>query len=84
MTERVCAYSCPGHRGKIDWHHPISKDGTVGVDLCEAHHSLLYGRKKQYPWEYDMDFARMRAEVAQLVIDEIKKHGYTADDIDKN
>jgi hypothetical protein len=83
MTDPVCAYVCIGHRGKVEWHHPISKNGIVGVHLCEAHHSLLQGRKKQYQWEYDMDFAQMRAEVYQLVLDEIKKHGYTADDIDK-
>ena len=86
MTDLVCEYTCPGHRGKVDWHHPISKDGMVGVYLCEAHHALLFGRKKKYTFEFDIDksLSQMRYEVILLVVDEVKKHGYTADDIDKN
>jgi len=38
MEELKCAYTgvpdeC--HRGKIEWHHPISKNGMGGLYLCE-------------------------------------------------
>jgi len=87
MSEPLrCEYDCVGHRGKTDWHHPISKDGKVGLYLCEAHHSLLFGRKRKYTFEYDIDksLAEMRYEVCLLVIDVVKKAGYTKEDIDKN
>jgi hypothetical protein len=87
MTEDPqCAYPCVGHKGKVDWHHPISKAGMVGVYLCEAHHCLLFGRKRKYTFEYDIDksIAEMRYEVCLLVIDAVKRAGYTEEDIDKN
>ena len=81
-----CEYDCEFHYGKVEWHHPISKDGMVGVYLCEAHHSLIYGRKHGLPGEtiVKKSYDQMRSEIQALVIERIKERGYTEDDIDKN
>jgi hypothetical protein len=80
-----CGYGCEGHRGKVEWHHPISARLDVGIWLCEAHHSLLKGRRKKYTFEYDIDksIAEMRYEVCLLAVDCVKAAGFTAADIDK-
>lgn len=66
-----CAYLCPFHRGKIEWHHPIEGNWTIGLYLCEAHHSLIQGRKTRYAGEVVIDktLDEMRAEVKALEAD---------------
>lgn len=43
-----CEYACDFHKGKVEWHHPISRDRMVGIYLCEAHHSIIQGRRFKY------------------------------------
>ncbi len=43
-----CEYSSKFHRGKVEWHHPIKGRLDIGMFLCEAHHSILQGRKERY------------------------------------
>ncbi|GAI70173.1 unnamed protein product [marine sediment metagenome] len=40
-----CEY-CGSSDGQVDWHHPVPQLPSVGVYLCQRHHSLLYGRDK--------------------------------------
>lgn len=86
MEELRCVYDCAFHRGKIDWHHPISTNGMIGMYLCEAHHSILYGRKKRYNGEMVVNktLTEMYRELKQLERDEITKQGGNPDEIDKH
>ena len=43
-----CEFPSMFHRGKDNWHHPISWAWDCGMYLCEAHHSLILGRKRLY------------------------------------
>ena len=64
-----CQYKCVFHKGKIEWHHPISSRPQVGIYLCEAHHSLLQGRKHRYFGEaiINKTLDEMRVEIAALL-----------------
>jgi hypothetical protein len=80
-----CEYNCTFHKGKVEFHHPISNRPDVGVNLCEAHHSLIKGRKKKY-WDetaINKSIAQMRYEVISLVNDRIKAFGCSVSQIDK-
>ncbi len=87
-AEPKCAYSCPFHKGKIEWHHPVANrpsEGDVGLYLCEAHHSLIKDRTKRYSGETIIDKAmrQMRVEIEQLEIQAVETAGLTIGDIDK-
>ena len=87
MTD--CEYTCEFHKtkkGTADWHHPISEHPEVGVYLCEAHHSLLLGRKTRYPGEMIINKSNieMRNEIIELVKVVVIKSGFHESDIDKN
>ena len=92
MADLRCEYTgVPDevHKGKIEWHHPISKDGLCGVYLCESHHSLakLTGfRKVRYPREMIVNktLDEMRNEIIALVHAAVIKAGYQITDIDKS
>ena len=81
----TCQYPCSFHCGKIEFHHPISTAPSVGVELCEAHHSLLAGRKRRYPGEciINKSIKEMREEVWALVLATVRVAGYHKGDIDK-
>jgi len=80
-----CQYDCEYHRGKTEFHHPVSRDGTVGLYLCEAHHALLRNRAKRYKGEMIIDktLAEMRDELKAMELSAVLKAGYQAGDIDK-
>jgi len=92
MEELKCAYTgvpdeC--HRGKREFHHPISKAPMVGLTLCESHHSLarLKGwRKTRYPREMIVNktLEEMRNEITELIHAVVIKAGYKISDIDKS
>jgi len=92
MEELKCAYTgvpdeC--HRGKIEWHHPISKNGMGGLYLCESHHALakLAGyRKTRYAREMIVNktLDEMRNEITALIHEVVIKAGYQISDIDKS
>lgn len=81
-----CAYQCNFHKGKVEWHHPIEKDTFVGLYLCEAHHSILQGRKKIYPGELELDksLGEIRSELVLLQNSTVIAAGYDINDIDKH
>lgn len=89
---RVCEFTevpDEAHRGKVEFHHPISWAVEVGLDLCESHHSLCRSsayRKKRYPEEMavNMSLNEIRDAVVKLVHDKVFKAGYDPVDIDKN
>lgn len=77
------------HRGKVEWHHPLSWTIDVGLNLCESHHSLarLQGyRKRVYPEErvLNMTTDEIRDEVVKLIHSTVLKAGYKVTDIDKS
>ena len=81
-----CAYDCPFHKGKIEWHHPIKVIWHCGFDLCEAHHSLLKGRKVRYSGEVSINKTneQMRNEIKEMERKVVRQAGYNPDfDIDK-
>jgi hypothetical protein len=68
-----CQYKCSFHKGPVEWHHPIGGGSweiarTIGLWLCQAHHSILYGRKEKYPSEFDLNksIEEMRTELKEL------------------
>ncbi len=61
-----CEY-CGISDGQIDWHHPIKLLPSVGVHLCQRHHSLLYGRKELYPGETRKTMEADRQKIRLLV-----------------
>lgn len=83
---RSCEFEWPYHHGKVEWHHPISYDETVGVWLCELHHSLVQGRKKLNMMEINEKYTldQIRRKVVRLVISKVQAAGYSKYDIDKN
>jgi len=82
-----CEYTCDYHRGKVEWHHPISSDATVGMWLCEAHHSLLKNEnRKRYLGELGINktIREMHCELEALEGAAILRAGYKLEDKDKN
>ena len=81
-----CDYPCEFHFGKTEWHHPVSLRPDVGIYLCEAHHSILQGRKFQYSAEKTVikTLIDMKREIMGLVFDHLEKAGLSKWDIDKN
>lgn len=86
MYNGGCDYDCEYHRGKVEWHHPIESDGLCGLNLCEAHHSLLQGRRKRYVGEtiIDKSLDQMRAEIKALEKKAVSLAGYTTMAINKH
>jgi len=80
-----CEFLCSSHRGKTEWHHPISSDITVGLYLCESHHSLILGRAKRYSGELLLDetVMQMRERLVKQIEDKVLSSGYQLADIDK-
>lgn len=72
-----CQYQSIFHRGKIDWHHPIKERTDVGLYLCEAHHSILQGRKEKYTGELNVgkDLEQMRKELKELEAEVVRTAG---------
>lgn len=72
-----CAYDCLFHRGKIEWHHPVAEERNLGLYLCEAHHSIIQGRKFKYAEELTLDksLAEMKKELQALEIRVIEASG---------
>jgi len=85
-TQPCCAYQSPFHKGKVEWHHPISTAPSIGLYLCEAHHSLLQGRKVRYQGEMVIDktVGEMRLEVKLLETATIRRQGHEAEEVDKH
>jgi hypothetical protein len=83
---KFCMYDCIGHKGTIEFHHPCSEYPLVGINLCEAHHSLMtLGRKKSYPFEMDINKAldQMRLELLDLQLKAVTDEGLSKFNIDK-
>ena len=80
-----CEFEWHFHKGKVEWHHPISSQPHIGMHLCEAHHSLLQGRKKLYDGESEN---MTLTEIKELLVDQenriIKKAGFSPKDKDKH
>lgn len=85
---KQCEYPCEFHRYKpegAEWHHPIStKD--YGLWLCEAHHSIICGRKKRYDGELAINksLGQMRVELKELERCRVIEQGGNPDEIDKH
>ena len=65
------------HRGKVHWHHPIEGNLDVGLWLCEAHHSILMGRKRKY-WGEVCDgrsIEEVRQELKELEAKRVREAG---------
>ena len=80
-----CAYTCEFHRGKVEFHHPIAEAGDTGIFLCEAHHSIIQGRKKRYAGEIivNKSLDKMRAELKLLEEAAVVARGYMRGEINK-
>ena len=80
-----CEYDCIFHKGKVEFHHPCSYAPSVGIYLCEAHHSLLQGRKHRYTGEAAIPktLNGMRDEIQHLVIQVLENHNMSVDDTNK-
>lgn len=76
-----CEYRCLFHKGKIEWHHPVANRFDLGFHLCEAHHSILLGRKRRYPEEQliDKTLAEIRQELKDMEFALLSPHGLIAD-----
>ena len=84
MTEELkCEYKSDFHQGKVEWHHPVSTDGLCGVYLCEAHHSIIQGRKKVYN-EETKPLSEQGKEILELIYAAVRKSGHKISEIDKN
>ena len=64
-----CEYESEYHKGKVEFHHPCSKYPDIGINLCEAHHSVLLGRSKRYDSEMSINksLGEMKQEIQELV-----------------
>ena len=80
-----CAYLCLFHKGKVEWHHPISTVWHCGFYLCEAHHSILMGRKKLYSGEICLEksLEQTRKEIRQMEVEVVTRDGFPPEHIDK-
>ena len=65
-----CEFEWHWHKGKVERHHPIQGNYAVRMYLCEAHHSILMGRKKLYDGESDMTPLR---EIRELLKDQERR-----------
>ena len=83
VKELECEYQSDFHKGKVEWHHPVSTDGMCGVYLCECHHSIIQGRKKVYN-EETKPLSEQRNEIMELVYAAVRAAGHKNSDIDKN
>lgn len=81
----LCEYNCAFHQGPIEWHHPISSQPLFGVYLCQAHHSLIQGRKERKPGEIIVNktLEEMRLEIEKLVRIRVFEQGGRPKDFDK-
>ena len=86
MLIRYCESECEVHNGKVEFHHPITGKPLVGLNLCELHHSLIYGRKKRHPIEMAINktIEEMRAEVKAFEAKRIIEQGCNPSEIDKH
>lgn len=82
--ERLCSYKYTPCRGKIEFHHPVSDNPSVGLDLCEGHHSVLQGRRKKYNTEISVRMEDLRTDLRNLELEVVTAAGLTAGDIDKH
>lgn len=82
----TCDYECTFHKGKIEWHHPIFNRFDAGFYLCEAHHSILQGRKKKYIGELTLgkDLSTMYIELKGLERWYVENAGCSTDQVDKH
>jgi hypothetical protein len=80
-----CEYECVFHKGKVEWHHPVSERPDVGIYLCEAHHSLLQGRKRRLLGELlvNKTLGRMKAEIYELVVKRLRRYNINEESINK-
>ena len=80
-----CEYESEYHRGKVEYHHPISYRPDVGCFLCELHHSIILSRLKRYTGEMSIDksLAEMKREIQELVARRVIKAGLSLAEIDK-
>ena len=82
-----CCYSCEFHKGKVEFHHPISFKPEIGLFLCEAHHSLGFlGRHTRYQAEglVNKSLTEMRLEIIELQNKVVIQAGYSISAIDKH
>ncbi len=80
-----CEYVAKFHRFNTQWHHPISTRTDIGIWLCQAHHSILLGRKFLYSGEYEQKtIKQIYNEIMALCINRVKEYGFTEADIDKH
>lgn len=82
-----CEYDCEFHRGKVERHHPCSQYPEVGIFLCEAHHSILQGRRRRYfgcgESLIDKKIEDMRKEIQGMVEQRVLAAELSLSDIDK-
>jgi len=81
-----CSYPCPFHKGKTEWHHPLSQYPNIGLYLCEAHHSVLQGRRIRYRGEMIIDktIPEMKIELQNLERQVVEDAGLDYGSIDKH
>ena len=84
-----CEYDCEFHHYKhtgAEWHHPISSKGLIGIYLCEAHHSIIMGRKIRYLGEtvVNKSINEIRMELKALEAQRVIEQGGNPDEIDKH
>ena len=81
-----CIYLCEYHRGKVEWHHPIDAKPSIGLYLCECHHSIICGRNKKYPGEIVINktINEMRTELKNLEWNMVVRQGGDPAEIDKH
>jgi len=85
---RSCEYDCVFHHYKpsgAEWHHPISNK-DYGIWLCEAHHSIIMGRRHRYSGEIMVNktLEQMRRELKTLESRRVIEQGGKPDEIDKH
>jgi len=72
MLNKKCEY-CGSDTGQIEWHHPVPQYLSIGVFLCQKHHSLVQGRKKLYTIEFDKNLESEREKVTKLVYQRVER-----------
>lgn len=87
-TPLKCEYASEYHNGKVEWHHPISSEGLVGMELCQGHHSIIadHPRVKLYPEEIKLGYTieRMYKEIKILEQLTVELAGFKVEDINKH